>query len=79
MTIRITVDIPETLHDRLRNRAKKSGASIRSLIMHAIEQAYPKGNESGEFVTRPLIQGLGKLGPAFPQDENPHEFVFSRP
>ena len=77
MAVRTTVDIPEPLHDRLRNRAEKSGASIRSLIVHAIEQTYPDANKSGEYLTRPIIQGSGKLGPAFPEDENPHDFVFS--
>lgn len=77
MAVRTTVDIPEPLHDRLRNRAEKSGASIRSLIVHAIEQAYPDANKSGDYLTRPPIQSSGKLGPAFPGDENPHDLVFS--
>jgi hypothetical protein len=77
MAVRTTVDIPEPLHDRLRNRAERSGASIRSLIVRAIEQAYPDTDKSGEYLTRPLISGSGKLGPAFPEDENPHDFVFS--
>jgi metal-responsive CopG/Arc/MetJ family transcriptional regulator len=77
MPVRTTVDIPDPLHDRLRNRAEKSGTSIRSLIVRAIEQTYPDTNKSGDCLTRPLIQGSGKLGPAFPQDENPHDFVFS--
>jgi hypothetical protein len=37
----------------------------------------PDTNKSGDRLTRPLIQGSGKLGPAFPEDENPHDFVFS--
>jgi hypothetical protein len=77
MAVRTTVDIPEPLHDRLRSRAERSGASIRSLIVHAIEQAYPDANKSGEYLTRPLIRGSGELGPAFPEDENPHDLVFS--
>jgi hypothetical protein len=77
MPVRTTVDIPDPLHDRLRNRAEKSGASIRSLIVRAIEQTYPDTNKSGDRLTRPLIQGSGKPGPAFPEDENPHGFIFS--
>jgi hypothetical protein len=55
----------------------RSGASIRSLIVRAIEQVrrVPK---KGEYVTGPLVTGSGKLGPAFPEDENPHDLVFSR-
>jgi hypothetical protein len=76
MAIRTTVEIPEPLHDRLRMCAERSGTSIRSLIVQAIEQAY---NDSGKNqpVTGPLITGSGKLGPAFPENENPHHFVFS--
>jgi metal-responsive CopG/Arc/MetJ family transcriptional regulator len=77
MPVRTTVDIPDLLHDRLRKRAEKSGASIRSLIVRAIEQTYPGTNKTGSHLTGPLIQGSGKLGPAFPKDENPHEFIFS--
>ena len=47
------------------------------LIVRAIEQTYPDTNKSGDCLTRPLIQGSGKLGPAFPEDENPHDFIFS--
>ena len=77
MSVRTTVDLPDPLHDRLRNRAEKSGASIRSLIVRAIEQTFPDTNKSGDCLTRPPVQGLGKLGPAFPKDENPHDVVFS--
>lgn len=76
MPVRTTVDIPEPLHEELRHRAEQSGKSIRSLIVGAIEQTYldtPKGT----LLTGPLVKGSGKLGPAFPVDENPHDLVFS--
>ena len=76
MAIRTTVDIPEELHDRLRQRAERSGVSIRSLVIRAIEQAY-RDAKKDECLTGPLVTGPGKLGPAFPQDENPHDLVFS--
>jgi hypothetical protein len=76
MAVRTTVDIPETLHDKLRQRAERSGASIRSLIIRAIEQVYTEPNK-GKYVTGPLVTGSGKLGPSFPEDENPHDLVFS--
>jgi hypothetical protein len=76
MAVRTTVDIPEPLHDLLRLRAERSGASIRSLIVRAIEQAYSEPKK-GEYVTGPLVTGSGKLGPTFPEDENPHDLVFS--
>jgi hypothetical protein len=76
MPVRTTIDIPEPLHDRLRDRAERSGASIRSLIVRAIEQTYP-GSTKGRPVTGPLIRGGGKRGPQYPTDENPHDVVFS--
>ena len=76
MAVRTTVDIPEPLHDTLRQRAERSGTSIRALIIRAIEQVYA-GTKDREYVTGPLVKGSGKLGPAFPQDENPHDLVFS--
>jgi hypothetical protein len=76
MAIRTTVDIPEPLHDALRHRAQQSGASVRALIIRAIEQAFTDRHK-GDYVTGPLIRGSGKLGPGFPKDENPHDLVFS--
>jgi hypothetical protein len=76
MAVRTTVDIPEPLHDRLRERAEKSGTSIRALIVRAIEQTYT-AEVKGDRVMGPLVKGLGKLGPRFPEDENPHDLVLS--
>jgi hypothetical protein len=76
MAVRTTIDIPEPLHDRLRHRAERTGASIRSLIVHALEQTYP-GAAKGRPVTGPLIRNSGKRGPQYPTDENPHDLVFS--
>jgi hypothetical protein len=76
MAVRTTVDIPGPLHDRLRDRAEKSGSSIRALIVRAIEQAYAP--EAGsEPVSGPLVRGSGQLGPRFSVDENPHDLVLS--
>jgi hypothetical protein len=76
MPVRTTIDLPEPLHDRLREQAERSGASIRSLIVHAIEQTYP-GATKGSPVMGPLIRGSGKRGPRYPTGENPHDLVFS--
>jgi hypothetical protein len=75
MAVRTTVDIPEPLHAKLRHRAERTGVSMRSLIVRAIEQAYG-GSKKGTYVTGPMINGKGKLGPRFPTDENPHDLVF---
>ena len=76
MAVRTTVEIPDPLHERLRHRAERSGTSIRSLIVRALEQVYSEPRK-GEYVTGPLVTGSGKLGPDFPDDENPHDLVFS--
>jgi hypothetical protein len=76
MPVRTTVDIPEPLHNALRERSARSGASIRSLIVRAIEQTYSKPRR-GKYVKGPLVRGSGKLGPAFPTDENPYDLMFS--
>lgn len=76
MAVRTTVDIPEPLHDQLRHRAQSSGTSIRSLIVRAIEQVYTDSGKRDP-LTGPPVRGSGRLGPRFPEDENPHDLVFS--
>ncbi len=76
MAVRTTVDIPDPLHDRLRQKAAQTGTSIRALIVRAIEQAYTE-TRKGSHVKGPLVAGPGRLGPDFPVDENPHDLVFS--
>ena len=76
MSVRTTVDIPEPLHDRLRQRAESSGASIRSLIVRALEETYAEPKK-GKRVTGPMITGKGRRGPLYPVDENPHDLIFS--
>ncbi|MDX2150651.1 MAG: CopG family transcriptional regulator [Bryobacteraceae bacterium] len=74
MPVRTTVDIPEPLHDLLRHTAEQSGVSIRSLIVRALEQAYRRPSKS-RGLSKPLVGGPGRLGPAFPKDKNPHDLV----
>jgi hypothetical protein len=76
MAVRTTVDIPQPLHDELRRQAELRGTSIRALIVQAIEETYTR-RKKGTLVTGPMVKGKGRLGPDFPTDENPHDFVFS--
>jgi hypothetical protein len=76
VAVRTTVDIPEPLHEALKKRAERSGASVRALIIRAIEETYSQGKK-GTYLTGPPVKGVGKLGKAFPKDENPHDLVFS--
>jgi hypothetical protein len=75
MAIRTTVDIPESLHHQLRQRAERGGTSIRALIVRAIEQTYQEPRK-GAYVTGPVIKSKGKRGPRYPTLENPHDLVF---
>jgi len=76
MAVRITVDIPAPLHTRIRLRAQQAGASVRALIVRALEQTYRETCRD-TYVTGPLVAGKGNLGPSFPIDENPHDLIFS--
>jgi hypothetical protein len=75
MNVRTTVDIPQPLHDRLREESIRSGKSMRSLILQAVEQAYTPPKK-GKFVTEPMIRSRGKVGPLMPVDKNPWDLVF---
>jgi hypothetical protein len=72
--VRIDIDLPESLHDTLLHRAEQSGTSIQSLIIKALENVYRE--KKGKYVTGPMISHRGERGPAYPVDENPHDFVF---
>jgi hypothetical protein len=76
MPARTTIELPELLHERLKERAQTSGVSIGSLIVRAVEQTYAEPKK-GRPVTGPLITGTGKLGPRFPVDEKPHDLILS--
>ncbi len=68
MVVRTTVDIPETLHDLLRRRAESSGASVRSLIVRAITEAYAEGKAR---VTVPPVDFPASPLPAAPTPAGP--------
>jgi hypothetical protein len=74
MAIRTTVDIPEPLHEILREQARRSGSSIRALVIRALEQTYAS-RRKGKYVTGPLVHIKGSPGPSFPTDENPYDLV----
>jgi len=81
MPARTTIELPEPLHERLKERAQTTGVSIRSLIVRAVEDVYADTGKTppktGRRVTLPLIPAGGKRGPLYPVDENPHDLVFS--
>ncbi len=81
MSALTTIELPESLHERLKERAKTSGVPIDSLIVRAVEDAYADTektpSKTGRRVILPLIPAGGKRGPLYPVDENPHDLVFS--
>jgi len=80
MPAQTMVELPESLHERLLERSRSTGASIPSLIVRAVEQTYVQTyaeQKKGTLVTGPMITGNGKLGPRFPVDENPHDLILS--
>jgi hypothetical protein len=76
-----TIELPESLHQRLKQRSEESGMPIGSLIVRAVEEAYAEPvtalPKTGRRVTLPLIPATGTRGPLYPVDENPHDLVFS--
>jgi len=76
MPVRTTIELPESLHERLKERSRSTGVSIRSLIVRAVEETYAEP-KMGRPVTGPMITGTGKRGPLYPVDENPHDLIFS--
>jgi hypothetical protein len=76
MSIRTTVDVPESLYQTLRNRSEQTGASMRSLIVQAIELTYAP-EKKGKLLTGPLVKGKGKLGPLGEGGLNANDFLFS--
>lgn len=76
MSIRTTIDIPETLYDTLRSRSEQTGASMRSLIVQAIELTYSP-EKQGTLLTGPIVKGKGKLGPLGEGDVNVNAFLLS--
>jgi hypothetical protein len=76
MAIRTTVDVPETVYDVLRSRSEQTGASMRSLIVQALELTYSP-EKKGALLTGPLVKGKGKLGPLGEGEANVNDFLFT--
>jgi hypothetical protein len=51
MSVRVTIEIPPTLHDRLRQSANGTGTTMRSLILQAIEDTGTEAIKTGERLT----------------------------
>lgn len=74
MPVRTSIDIPEPLYDAIRERADQQRTSIRAVVLRALEQ-HLKNPAQGRFVTGPLLDLAGAVGPLFPTEENPHDLI----
>jgi len=74
-TIRTSLDIPEDLHRRIHEAARRRGCSARALILSSIErevafESGPKGR-----VKAPLVKGPGE--PVNPSHDEIYDVLFS--
>lgn len=76
VSVRTTIDILENLYRALRQRAARGNASIRSLVVPAIEHRFGEGRR-GKVLTGPPLPGRGKPGPQCPDQENLYDVLFA--
>ncbi len=74
-TVRTSLDIPEDLHRRIHEAARRRGCSARALILSSIErevalECSPKGR-----VQAPLVSGKGE--PVNPSHDEIYDVLFS--
>ena len=74
-TVRTSLDLPEDLHRRLHEAARRRGCSARALILASIEREV--GSESGARgrVQAPLVTGKGE--PINPSPDEIYDVLFS--
>jgi hypothetical protein len=74
-TIRTSLDIPEDLHRRIHEAAKRRGCSARALILSSIEREVAFGAGPKGRVKAPLVPDKGK--PVNPGHEHIYDVLFS--
>ena len=77
-TIRTSLDIPVTLHSRLKEVAARKGCSARQLILQsierAVEEATPKSGRRRLSLVPPIIPSLG-CGPIAITNQEIYELI----
>ena len=73
--IRTSLDIPEDLHRRIHEAAKRRGCSARALILSSIEREVAFAPGPKRRVKAPLVSGKGK--PVNPSHEQIYDVLFS--
>ena len=74
-TVRTSLDIPEDLHRRIHEAAKRRGCSARALILSSIEREVAFDSRPKSRVQAPLI--LGKGEPVNPSHDEIYDVLFS--
>jgi hypothetical protein len=75
MSVRTTIDIPDGLYAELRAGAARERVSIRSLVIHSIEENI-KPKRKLVRMTGPPIKGTAGAGPLPLDTENPYDLIF---
>ena len=76
MSVRTTIDIPDSLYDELRRRAASERSSIRALVTGALQEKFASRGRRTP-VLAPPVRGTGKPGPLCPGRENPYDLLFT--
>ena len=74
-TIRTSLDIPEDLHRRIHEAAKRRGCSARALILSSIEREVAFRSSPRGRVKAPLVMDKGK--PVNPSHDQIYDVLFS--
>jgi hypothetical protein len=74
-TVRTSLDIPEDLHRRIHEAAKRRGCSARALILSSIEREVALDAGVKRRVKAPLVSGKGK--PVNPSRDEIYDILFS--
>ena len=74
-TIRTSLDIPQELHRRIHEAARRRGCSARALILSSIEREVAQQSGPRGRVQSPIVRDEGK--PVDPSHEQIYEVLFS--
>jgi hypothetical protein len=74
-TVRTSLDIPEDLHRRIHEAARRRGCSARALILSSIQREVALDSGAKGRVTAPLVSGAGE--PVNPSHDQIYDILFS--
>ena len=74
-TVRTSLDIPEDLHRRIHEAAKRRGCSARALILSSIEREVAFESGAKGRIQAPLVKGEGE--PVNPSHDQIYDVLFS--